>query len=116
MESTVSIGNIPYYPLKHTQSLPVEVYIRFSNKSVLFESTKFEDRRLNRPGSEELKSSLEKSTSIVRNHLGCSTLTKPIFRYAHLVPKGSESIPRKTLGHSICNIIGCTYLLEADFP
>ena len=46
----------------------------------------------------------------------CPTLTGPIFRYAHLVPKGSESIRRKTLGHPICDIIDCRYLFEADFP
>ena len=52
----------------------------------------------------------------VRNHPGCSTLIEPIFRYAHLVPKGSKSIRWKTLGYSICDIIGCRYLLEADLP
>ena len=36
----------------------------------------------------------------------CPTLTGPIFRYAHLVPKGPESIRQKTLGHSVCDIIG----------
>ena len=33
-----------------------------------------------------------------------------------MVPKGSESIRQKTLGHSIYNIISCGYFLEADFP
>ena len=70
----------------------------------------------NWPESKELESMLKKSMSIVRNHPGCPTLIGPIFRYAHLVPKGSESICRKTLGHSICDIIGCGYLIETDFP
>ena len=46
----------------------------------------------------------------------CPTLIRPIFHYAHLVLKGSETISRKTLDHSICDIIGCRYLLEADLP
>ena len=46
----------------------------------------------------------------------CPTLTGPIFRYAHLVPKGPETILRKTLGHSICDIICCGYFLETNFP
>ena len=67
-------------------------------------------------GVGELKPILEIWKSVVRNHPGCLTLIGPIFHYAHLVPKGSESISRKTLGHSICNVIDCRYLLEADFP
>ena len=31
--------------------------------------------------------------------------------YAPLMPKGSETVRRKTLGHSICDIIGCGYFL-----
>ena len=54
--------------------------------------------------------------SIVRTHPECLTLIGPIFRYAHLVSKGLESIRRKNLGHSICDIINCWYLLEVDFP
>ena len=44
--------------------------------------------------------------------MGCPTLIEPIFRYAHLLPKGSELIRQKTLGHSIYDIIGCRYLLK----
>ena len=65
---------------------------------------------------EERKSILEKPLLVVWNHPRCLTLIGPIFHYAHMVPKGSESIRRKTLSHSICNIIGCRYLLEANFP
>ena len=39
-----------------------------------------------------------------------------IFCYAHLVPKVLELIRRETLDHSIYDIIGYRYLLEADFP
>ena len=51
-----------------------------------------------------------------RNRPRCPTLIRPIFRYACLVPKRSKSIHRKTLGHSICDILDCRYLLKADFP
>ena len=46
----------------------------------------------------------------------CPTLTGLIFRYAHLLRKGPETIRRKTLCHSIYDIYGCGYLLETDFP
>ena len=46
----------------------------------------------------------------------CPTLTGPIYHYAHLVLKGTETIRQKTLGHSICDIIDCGYFLETDFP
>ena len=102
----------------HIQGVKPELpaYTRLSDMSVLLESAKFEDKRPNWLGSEELKPILGKSLSIVRNHPGCPTLIGTMFRYAHLVPKGSESIRRKTLGHSIFDIVGCRYLLEADFP
>ena len=87
-----------------------------SNESVLFESEKSGGRRPKRLGSEELKPILEKPLSVVRNHPGCPTLIGPIFCYAHLMSKGLEAIRRKTLVHSIYDIIGCRYLLEADFP
>ena len=41
----------------------------------------------------------------------CPTLTGPILCYAHLVPKGLETVRRETLGHSIYDIIGCGYFL-----
>ena len=48
----------------------------------------------------------------VRNHPAlCPASTGPICRYTHLLPKRPELVCRKTLGHSICDIIGCGYLL-----
>ena len=76
-------------------------------------------RQMTEPaGSEELKPILKK-IDVGCPKLSCAvcpTLTRPIFCYAHLVPKGPETIRRKTLGHSINDIIGCGYLLETDFP
>ena len=77
---------------------------------------KIRRQKADRPGSEELKPILENSKSVVRNHPGCPTLIGPIFRYAHLMSKGSELIHRKTLGHSIYNITDYRYPLEADLP
>ena len=94
----------------------LQVYTRLSDKSILFESAKSGDRRTNRLGLEELKPILEKSKSIVRNHPRCPTLIRPIFRYAHLVPKGSESIHQKTLGHSICDIMTVDIFSRTIFP
>ena len=63
-------------------------------------------------GSEELKSILKEPMSDVRNHPAlCSALTRPICHYAHLMPKGPETVRRKTLGHSVSDIIGYGYLL-----
>ena len=63
-------------------------------------------------GTEELKPILKEPMSVVRNQPAlCPTLTGPIFRYAHLVLKGPETIRRKTFGHSICDIIDCGYFL-----
>ena len=90
----------------------LQVYTRLSDKPVLLESARSEDRRLIQPDSEELKTILERPLSVVRNHTGCPTLIRPIFYYAHLVSKGSEMIRRKTLGHSVCDIIGCCYVRD----
>ena len=70
---------------------------------------KTEDRLV---GSEELKPIVNEPMSVVRDHLAlCPASTGPICHYAHLLPKGPETVRRKTLGHSICDIIGCGYLL-----
>ena len=63
-------------------------------------------------GSEELKSIVGEPMSVVRNHPTlCPASTGPIRRYTHLLPKRPEPVCRKTLGHSICDIIGRGYLL-----
>ena len=41
----------------------------------------------------------------------CPTLTGPILRYTNLMPKRPETVRRKTLGHSIRDIISCGYFL-----
>ena len=59
-------------------------------------------------GSEELKPIVSEPMSVVRNHPTlCPASTGPICRYAHLLPKRPEPVCRKTLGHSICDIVGC---------
>ena len=63
-------------------------------------------------GSEELKPIVKGPMSVVRNHPAlCLASTGPICHYAHLMPKGLETVRRKTLGHFVCDIIGCGYFL-----
>ena len=84
----------------------------FSDKSVLFESPASEKQKTELVGSEELKPIVSEPMSIVRNHpLLCPASTGSMCRYAHLLPKRPEPVCRKTLGHSICDIIGCGYLI-----
>ena len=47
---------------------------------------------------------------VIRGQDGCVS-TGLICHYAHLLSKRPETVCRKTLGHSICDIIGCGYLL-----
>ena len=83
----------------------------------MFESAGSEKQKTELVGSEELKPIVKEPMSVVRNQTAlCPALTGSICYYAHLLPKGLETVRRKTLGHSICDIVGCRYLLEADIP
>ena len=63
-------------------------------------------------GLEELKPIVSEPISVARNHHAlCPASTGPICRYAHLLSKRLKPVCRKTLGHSICDIVGCGYLL-----
>ena len=67
-------------------------------------------------GSEELKPILKEPMSVRRNRPAlCLDSTGSICHYTHLMQKGPETVHRKTLGHSICDIIGCGYVLKTDF-
>ena len=79
---------------------------------------KIRRQKIEPAGSEELKPILKEPMSVVRRAycVVCPTLTGPILRYAHLVPKGPESIRLKKLGHYVCDIIGCGYFLRPIFP
>ena len=63
-------------------------------------------------GSEKLKPIVKEPMSVIRNHpVLCLASTGLICHYAHLLPKGPETVCRKTLSHSVGDIIGCGYLL-----
>ena len=58
-----------------------------------------EDRGPNRPGRKSWSRSPKTVVGCLKpSCVVCPTLTGPVFRYAHLVPKGSKAICRETLG------------------